>query len=498
MFFMFDVFCVDFVVGVVGFGIMGCGIVQVFVQGGVCMLLFDVQFGVVVKVCEVIVQLLKKFVECGKLDVVVVEVVVVCIEVVGLFQVFVFCYVVIEVIVEDLCVKCEFFVVFEVIVVEECIFVFNILLFFVMVMVVVCKCLQCVVGYYFFNLVLVMKIVEVVDGEFIVCEVIDVFVGLVWCFGYFLVCCKDMFGFVVNYVGCVFVFEVLCILGEGIVDFVIIDCILVDGVGFCLGLFGLMDFVGLDVLYVVMKLMYQQYFEEFKYWFLFFVELCVVVGLFGCKSGCGWYVYGKDGNVELFLECKLVVFFVGCVWVVFELCELIGVSIESDLGKVDVCLVVLFGKDVIVIVFEMCFDLVCIVVVDLLFGFLKCIIFMLILVIWFEVKVGVYVLFVLSGWVVLVINDLLGFVVQCVVVYIVNVGCDIVQMCIVQFEDFDWVVMLGLGYLCGLFVMGDVVGLQKIFVILQVMYNFYQEFCYCFSLWLMWWVKFGVFFFILE
>lgn len=51
--------------------------------------------------------------------------------------------------------------------------IINILLIFIIVIVVEIKNFECVVGLYFFNLVLVMKLVEVVSGLVMVVEVVE-------------------------------------------------------------------------------------------------------------------------------------------------------------------------------------------------------------------------------------------------------------------------------------------------------------------------------------
>lgn len=279
------------IIGIVGIGVMGCGIVQIVVQVGLCVKLFDVNLQVVEVVCIVLVDMFVKLVIKGKMMVEEVDVIVVWFVFVGAFIDLVDCDFVVEVIVEKFDVKCDFFCQFEDIVWVDVIFVLNILLLLIMVIVVICKYFECVVGFYFFNLVLLMKVVEVIDGLCSVFVIGDVLVVLVKCMGYMVVCCIDMFGFIVNYVGCGMNIEGLCVVQESVVVYVDIDVIMCEQVGFCMGLFELMDLMGLDVLYLVMELVYCQFYDELCYCLLQIMVVCFVGGILGCKMGEGFYCY---------------------------------------------------------------------------------------------------------------------------------------------------------------------------------------------------------------
>lgn len=71
-----------------------------------------------------------------------------------------------------------------------------------------------------------------------------------------MVVVKDMFGFIVNWVAWLFYGEVLCIFEEGLVDVVIIDWVMMEIGKFKMGLFILMDYIGNDVNYMVMEMVF--------------------------------------------------------------------------------------------------------------------------------------------------------------------------------------------------------------------------------------------------
>ena len=110
-----------------------------------------------------------------------------------------------------------------------------------------------------------MKVVEVVAGfktDDEVCRQLATYAAQM---GHAAVQAKDTPGFIVNHAGRGYGTEALRIVGEGVADFVTIDRILKDQVGFLLGPFELLDLTGLDVSHPVMESIYRQYYEEPRY-----------------------------------------------------------------------------------------------------------------------------------------------------------------------------------------------------------------------------------------
>jgi len=484
---MLDVSRNDLLAGVAGAGTMGRGIVQVLAQCGVHTLVFDALPGAAERARAGIAQALGKLVEKGRLKQPNAQAALARIEVVDSLAAFAPCHVVIEAIVERLDAKRELFRALEGVVSESCILASNTSSLSVTAMAAECGRPGRVAGYHFFNPVPVMKIVEVVDGVLTEPWVGEALTALARRYGHTPVRCKDTPGFVVNHAGRAYVPEALRVLSEGVADFATIDRILVDAAGFRLGPFGLMDLVGLDVTHAVMRSMYQQYYEEPKYKPSYLNEPRVAAGLYGRKTGRGWYVYGKDGVAQPVPEQPVPEGRPDTVWCVPELKELasaLGGRVAADPAQAALCLVAPIGKDATASALELGLDPQRTVAVDPLFGFGKRRTLMTTPVTRPEARNSAHALLAADGVPVSVIRDSAGFVAQRVVAHIVNIGCDIVQQRIATPQDLDRAVMLGLGYPHGPLAMGDAVGAAKVLAILEAMHDFYKEPRYRPSPWL--------------
>jgi 3-hydroxybutyryl-CoA dehydrogenase len=492
---MLDASRSDLVAGVAGAGTMGRGIAQVLAQCGVRTLLYDAQPGAAGKARDAVAQALAKLVEKGRLGQPEAQATLARIELVDSLAAMAPSHLVVEAIVEKLEAKQELFRTLEGVVGEGCILASNTSSLSVTAMAAACRRPGRVAGYHFFNPVPVMKIVEVVDGVLTEPWVGEALAALAGRFGHTAVRCNDTPGFIVNHAGRAYVPEALRVLAEGVADFATIDRILVDGAGFRLGPFGLMDLVGLDVTHAVMRSMYQQYYEEPKYKPSYLNEPRVAAGLHGRKTGRGWYVYNKDGTAQPVPEPAVPEPKTGSVWCVPELNELMAklrVRPEADAGKASVCLVAPLGKDATASALELGLDAARTLAVDPLFGFTKRRTLMTAPVTLPEARDAAHALLASDGVPVSVIRDSAGFVAQRVVAHIVNVGCDIVQQRIASPQDLDRAVVLGLNYPRGPLAMGDAVGARKVLAVLEAMYDFYKEPRYRPSPWLTRRAKLGV------
>ncbi|MFN2440151.1 MAG: 3-hydroxyacyl-CoA dehydrogenase NAD-binding domain-containing protein, partial [Chitinophagaceae bacterium] len=114
-----------------------------------------------------------------------------------------------------------------------------------------------VAGLHFFNPAPVMKLVEVVKARQTEPEVINRLIQLTKELGKTPVVCKDSPGFIVNRVARPFYIESLRLAEEGLSNFEVIDRLL-EGRGFKLGPFKLMDLIGNDINYTVSCSVYVQ------------------------------------------------------------------------------------------------------------------------------------------------------------------------------------------------------------------------------------------------
>jgi 3-hydroxybutyryl-CoA dehydrogenase len=481
----------DLCAGIVGSGTMGRGIVQVLAQCGARARVFDAQPGAALAARDAIAKALAGQVQKGRIDQAAADAALGRIEIADSLAQFADCHLVVEAIFEDLEAKRALFRQLEGVVADDCVLASNTSSLSVTAMAAACARPGRVAGYHFFNPVPVMKIVEVVDGALTEPWVGESLAALARRFGHTPVRCKDTPGFVVNHAGRGYTPESMRVLTEGVADFATIDRILVDAAGFRLGPFGLMDLVGLDVHYSVMKSLYQQYFEEPRYRPSYLLEPRVAAGLLGRKTGRGWYVYGKDG-AEKPPEQRVPQHKAESVWVapnapaLAELAGTLGARVETGAKpSADVaCLVAPLGQDATTTALQLHLDPARTVAVDPLFGFAKRRTLMTTPVTRPEVRDAAHGLLAADGVPVSVIHDSAGFVAQRVVAHIVNVGCDIVQQRIASPEDLDRAVMLGLGYPKGPLAMGDAIGPAKLLTILEALHALYQEPRYRPSPWL--------------
>jgi 3-hydroxybutyryl-CoA dehydrogenase len=115
-----------------------------------------------------------------------------------------------------------------------------------------------VVGMHFFNPAYIMKLVEVVKGDRTNEEVVNTIVHICKQMGKIPVVCKDAPGFIVNRVARHYYLESLRIVEEGISTYEDVDDIL-EGSGFKMGPFRLMDLIGMDINLAVTKSLYDAF-----------------------------------------------------------------------------------------------------------------------------------------------------------------------------------------------------------------------------------------------
>lgn len=147
-----------------------------------------------------------------------------------------------------------------------------------------------VVGMHFFNPANVMKLVEIVRGEFTSNKAVEAAFKLSKQLGKVPVVCRDTPAFIVNRVARHFYLESLRILDEGVLDVETIDKIMRDEGGFKMGPLELMDLIGIDVNYSVTKSVYESL-KNPKYKPHPIQQKMVEEGRLGRKTGKGFYRY---------------------------------------------------------------------------------------------------------------------------------------------------------------------------------------------------------------
>ncbi|HWJ90480.1 MAG TPA: 3-hydroxyacyl-CoA dehydrogenase NAD-binding domain-containing protein [Flavisolibacter sp.] len=145
-------------------------------------------------------------------------------------------------------------------------------------------------GLHFFNPAPIMKLVEVVKGEQTPDHVIEKLVSFTRALGKEPVLCRDAPGFIVNRVARPFYIESLRIMEEGKVVPETIDKLL-EGRGFRMGPFRLMDLIGNDVNYAVSCSVYEQLGRPERLRPSQIQKEKVEKGELGKKAGKGYYHY---------------------------------------------------------------------------------------------------------------------------------------------------------------------------------------------------------------
>ncbi len=147
-----------------------------------------------------------------------------------------------------------------------------------------------VLGLHFFNPPHLMALVEVVRGDLTAPDTLTAALDFARALGKTPVVCNDTSAFIVNRVARPFYGESLRLLGEMAADAATLDT-LMKSLGFRMGPFELMDFIGLDVNFAVTQSVYHAFFEDPKYRPHPIQQKMVEAGLLGRKTKRGFYEY---------------------------------------------------------------------------------------------------------------------------------------------------------------------------------------------------------------
>lgn len=147
------------------------------------------------------------------------------------------------------------------------------------------------VGMHFFNPAPLMRLVEVVAGERTDPFVTQITFDLAVKMGKTPAIAKDTPGFIVNRVARHYYLESLKILEEGVASVEDIDGIM-ESAGFKMGPFKLMDLIGVETNHEVTKSIYNGFFQEPRFRPSRVQQKKVEAGLWGRKTGKGFYTYG--------------------------------------------------------------------------------------------------------------------------------------------------------------------------------------------------------------
>lgn len=151
------------------------------------------------------------------------------------------------------------------------------------------------IGLHFFNPVPIMKLVEVVRTILTDDGVYEQAVEFGTRLGKTPVRAGDKTGFIVNRLLVPYMLDAIRALEEGVGSIVDIDNAMKLGCGYPMGPFTLGDFVGLDTTYYIAEIMFNE-FREKRFAAPPLLKRMVLAGLYGRKTGRGFYDYTKDAK----------------------------------------------------------------------------------------------------------------------------------------------------------------------------------------------------------
>jgi 3-hydroxybutyryl-CoA dehydrogenase len=467
-------------IAVIGAGTMGRGIVQLFAQAGYSVRCYDAAEGAAQNAIEFVGGLIGRAVAkqrysqeegdgivsrmfaCSRLE-----------ELAG-------CELAVEAVVEDLSVKRELFRALEAVLGDEAILASNTSSLMVADIAAGCRLPARVAGLHFFNPVPLMKVAEVIAGVRTTCATVASLKAVVESAGHRAVLAADQPGFLVNHAGRGLYTEGLRILEEQVASAQDIDTLMREAAGFRMGPFELLDLTGLDVSGKVMESIYQQFYQEPRFRPSPLVAPRLAAGLYGRKTGEGWYRYSAQQKllgerpVTPGIDSQLG------VWVdphaddyerLQGLVVEAGMPLQDDSAQADILLVQFWGSDVARFCAARDLDASRTVAVDPLSGLDNHCTLMLSSITRPNVRDAVWAMFANQGVPVTVINDSCGFVVQRVLATIVNIAADIAQRGIASVADIEDAVRLGLGYPQGPLSLGDAIGGKRVLEILEGMHT---------------------------
>ncbi len=285
-------------VGVAGCGLMGSGIAEVSARAGFEVVVREIDEGALAAGRKRISGSLDRAVSKGKLDRNARAEALARMTFTTSLDNLADCDLVVEAIIESLDAKKELFGYLDGICRKETIFASNTSSLTVTDMAAATSRPERFVGLHFFNPVPVMKLVEVVRTIATSQETFDTAYDFAVRVGKTPIAAKDNSGFVVNLLLVPYMLDAIRQVERGVATIEDIDTAMTLGCGYPMGPFILGDFVGIDTLYRVAEIMYEEYREE-RYAPPPLLKRLMTMGRYGRKTGAGFYDWTPDGPIAL-------------------------------------------------------------------------------------------------------------------------------------------------------------------------------------------------------
>lgn len=297
-------------IGVVGAGAMGAGIAQVAAQNGHEVILYDTKYAALESARHRYEKIFARLVEKGKWSQEKSEEVFGRIHFENHLDKFENCGLIIEAIIENLDVKKSVFNALEDVCSKDCVLATNTSSLSIAAISSAVQHPERILGVHFFNPAPLMPLVEIIPALTTDMKVVENTRALVDSWGKVTVEAKDTPGFIVNRVARPFYSEAIKMYEEGVADFATIDWALREIGGFRMGPFELTDLIGHDVNYVVTETVWTQFYYDPRFKPSITQKRLLEAGLYGRKSGRGFYNYNEEEKAQPTEDQKLGQFIV--------------------------------------------------------------------------------------------------------------------------------------------------------------------------------------------
>ena len=465
-------------IAVIGAGAMGRGIVQLFAQSGHLVKFYDTSETAVADAYSFVKDMFDSKVDKGRIsreeaDQATANLVP-CTQLGDVAE----CDIVVEAVLEDLEIKRGLFAELEAVVSPSTVIASNTSSLLIADIAARCKHPERVAGLHFFNPVPVMRVIEIISSVRTAGSTLDRLKACIATTGHRSVLAQDQPGFLINHAGRGLYTEGLRILEEQAASHDQVDLLMREAAGFRMGPFELLDLTGLDVSSKVMQSIYDQFQQEPRFRPSSIIPPRVAAGLFGRKTGEGWYQY-QDGKkldpADVGEPCPTISH--NCsVWIdpaadryaeLSALSKQAGARLARSPDSANLLLIQPWGIDVSQACADLGLDASRCVAVDPLPPLEMRRTLMLSPITCAQSRDDAAAILGADNAPYTIIGDSPGFVVQRMLATIVNIGTNIAQRAIASAEDIDDAVRIGLGYPAGPLALGDGLGPHRVMQILE-------------------------------
>ncbi len=284
------------VVSVLGSGLMGSGIAQASATAGYRTIVRDITPQLLDRSLAAISRSLARLVEKAKVTDAEREAALARLEFTTDLRIAAPADLVIEAVTEDLSLKNEIWSALDPMAAHATIFASNTSSLPIAAMAAVTSRPDRFVGLHFFNPVAMMPLVEVVRAISTSPATLETALGFARSLGKEAVVAPDKPGFIVNLLLVPYILDGIRALERGVASIADIDTGMRLGAGHPMGPLTLADFVGLDTLARIGDIMFAEY-AETRYATPPLLRRLVTLGMYGRKSGRGFYDYSQDPPV---------------------------------------------------------------------------------------------------------------------------------------------------------------------------------------------------------